>query len=88
MCEVYTDCIADVVDHIIPIEVDERGYPLPAGGAAYDERNLMCMSHKAHNSKRGKEAHGFRVESVATSVGLVPKNRNDIVKELRKVVIT
>lgn len=72
MCEVYPELVADVVDHIIPIVVDDRGQPKTTGGAPLDERNLMCMSHKAHNKKRGKEAHNITVESIQTINGLVP----------------
>jgi hypothetical protein len=82
-CEVFPDLPAKVTDHIIPIEVDEQGRPTAQGGAATDERNLMAMSEKAHNIKRGKESHGFVVGHIDTEIGLIPKRRDDILEAIR-----
>ena len=83
LCEVCNEKPAQVTDHIIRIVADERGYPLPTGGAAWDERNHMAMCHSCHNRKRGKERHGFVVDSVRTENGLIPKDRWDIINILR-----
>lgn len=83
MCEVYPDLPADVVDHIIPIQVDDRGQPTPKGGAPLDERNLMCMSHKAHNKKRAKEKNGLNLKSIKETNGLIPFDRNEVLKHIR-----
>lgn len=42
---------AKVVDHIVRIE---------DGGAKLDEKNVQPLCAKCHNSKSGKEAHGFK----------------------------
>lgn len=84
MCEVFPDEAGQYTDHIIPIVADENGTPLPIGGAPYDERNLMVMSKRAHDIKRGKERHGFQVDSIATESGLIPKRRMDVVEAIRK----
>lgn len=42
--------LADMMDHVIPVNV---------GGDPWDRRNRMSMCHNCHNSKRGKEAHGY-----------------------------
>lgn len=83
MCEVFPGKIAQVVDHIVPIQADERGQPLPTGGAAWDERNLMAMSHKAHNIKRGKESHGFVIDYIEEKHGKIPRDRKGIINALR-----
>lgn len=85
MCEVFPDLIAEFTDHIVPIKADKSGQPSHEGGSAFDERNLMAMSTKAHNKKRGKESHGFVVASQMAPTGLIPKNRQDIIDELRGV---
>lgn len=42
---------ASVTDHIVRIE---------DGGAVYDESNLQSLCRFHHNSKSGKEAHGYK----------------------------
>ena len=66
---------ADVTDHIIRIE---------EGGAKYDRRNLMTMSHKMHNKKSGKERHkSILVEYILNEDGdKIPKRREDIINLL------
>ena len=83
LCEVCKSKPARVVDHIVRIESDEQGQPLPIGGAAWDERNHMAMCHGCHNRKRGKEGHGFTVSSKRTSDGLIPMDRKEIIIALR-----
>lgn len=83
MCEVFPNLPADVVDHIIPIVVDDRGQPTPKGGAPLDPRNLMCMSHKAHNIKRAKEKHGMILKSIKETNGFIPLDRIEAVNQIR-----
>lgn len=66
---------AELTDHIIPIE---------QGGSMYDERNLMAMSNRWHNVKRGKESHGIIIASKLGPTGLIPVDRMDIVRLLLK----
>ena len=87
MCEVFPDEVGKYADHIVPIQADANGMPTTNGGAPYDKRNIMVMSTKAHNIKRGKERHGFVVDSVRTETGLIPKNREDIIKAIKSKYI-
>ena len=76
LCEVGTALeetrAAEVVDHIIPIS---------EGGARFDDRNLMSMSHHYHNKKRGYESKGFKfsIRHEQTESGLVPVDRSDVI---------
>lgn len=57
--------VADMVDHVIPIEI---------GGALLDERNLQAMNNMScHQRKRGKERHGYVEPYVKVSTGLIPR---------------
>lgn len=50
-CKKFNDItLANVVDHIIPIE---------QGGAKRDDRNYQSLCNYHHNVKRGKERHGY-----------------------------
>ncbi|MEL6968829.1 MAG: hypothetical protein AAFZ63_22590 [Bacteroidota bacterium] len=64
---------ADVTDHLIPIS---------EGGARWDDRNLMSMSHHYHHKKRGIESHGLNVKTISTDGGLIPADRRDIINIL------
>ena len=64
-----------VMDHIIPIET---------GGSRTDENNLMSMCTICHNKKRSLESQGITVASDQIRTGLIPKDRNDIIKLLNK----
>lgn len=79
LCEVYKAqgkiIPSDMVDHIIRIE---------AGGARFDEANLMAMNHAKHNKKSGMEKTRSKlVKAKKNSDGdLVPVDRTDIFKIL------
>lgn len=83
MCEVFPDLPSEVTDHVIQIKLDKDNIPMLSSGAAWDERNFMAMSHKAHNIKRALERHGITIESVQTDNGRIPRNRNDIIELIR-----
>lgn len=67
--------MAEVTDHIIP---------LSKGGAPYDDRNLMAMSHYYHDKKRGAESHGYVIDSEPGDGGLVPVDRSAVFAKLIK----
>jgi 5-methylcytosine-specific restriction endonuclease McrA len=63
-----------VVDHIVAYS---------AGGAFWDERNHMVMCKKMHDRKSQLESkQPILVETIQTPNGLVPKDRNEIIKIL------
>ena len=64
---------ANVTDHIIPIN---------AGGAIWDVRNHMALSHEYHNKKRGYEKGGLGVAVMKGNDGLIPVDRMEVVKLL------
>ena len=64
---------AEVVDHIISITF---------GGARYDERNLMAMSHHYHNRKSGLETHGCFLATVDSAEGKLPRQRSEVFERL------
>jgi len=80
--EVYqsvdTPVIGDHVDHIVPIE---------KGGSATDPRNFMTLTRHMHGTKTNLERHKGILVSVKQGVdGLIPRDRNDIIKILVKYV--
>jgi len=66
---------ANVTDHIIPIS---------AGGAVWDKRNHMAMSHHYHNVKRGHEKGGLGIRVMKGRDGLIPVDRMEIINKLLK----
>lgn len=66
---------ANVTDHIIPIS---------AGGAVWDKRNHMAMSHYYHNVKRGYEKCGLGLQVMKGKDGLIPIDRMHIINKLLK----
>ena len=62
------DTPADMVDHIIPINM---------GGDPFDKRNIQSMpSHPCHDAKSGREAHGKCERWTRNSNGLKIPLRN------------
>ena len=75
VCEangLYTQ--ADVLDHIVPMRNHD--------GARWDQRNHMGMCHPHHNQKRGMETHGHCVETAQGIDGLVPYDRQEVIRAL------
>jgi 5-methylcytosine-specific restriction protein A len=65
---------AEVTDHIVPIQ---------QGGSKFDERNLMPLCHREHNRKRGFEKNGYCVQTTNTPDGLIPVDRDEILRKLK-----
>ena len=67
---------ADQCDHIIAVS---------AGGAEFDERNLWGICTHHHNVKTGLEAHGVKVQVMPGRGGLVPVDRDEVIRWVLKL---
>ena len=80
-CEV---CCADGVD--TPVYgrngVTDHLIPVSGGGSMWDRRNHMAMCNRHHNIKRGYERHGLGIAVLRTPDGLIPVDRDDVVRLL------
>ena len=63
-------------DHIISVS---------EGGAEFDERNLWGICRYHHNVKTGLEAHGLQVQVMPGRGGLVPVNREEVIRWVLKL---
>ena len=64
---------SEVTDHIIPVL---------EGGAFWDRRNWMAMSHFWHNRKRRLENNKLKLKATEGKDGDVPEDRQEIIKLL------
>lgn len=62
-----------VVDHIIRVN---------AGGAMYDNRNMMTICRSHHDAKSRLEGKGWTCDMIGTYGSLVPANRSKVIADL------